>query len=114
MTAYTATGNSAHRTLTAGTVDVITLDAAYPTVEVINRDATADLYFTIDRGQGAGNPTVTPAVLGDGCYYVGPKSVRVLPDDRPGTQGNAATTPTTVRVISASAIAYSVTGLTGN
>jgi hypothetical protein len=103
-------GPSVHATLVASTVDVVTLPGPYRHVEVINRDASADLWVTVDHGLQNG-VTLTPTVAGDGCLYVGPGAVRVIdtvPGDAAGTDGSASRV---VRLISASAVAYSVTGL---
>lgn len=110
MTAHTAT-RSTHQTLTGGTADTVTMavaaadddDAAatigpgarafaYPLVEVLNRDASSPLYFTTDGS--------TATVEGAGTYVV--------------PAGGALTVEleaATVSVISAAAVAYSVTGL---
>lgn len=101
MANYTSVNGSAHKTLTANSVDVVTLPTGYELVEVINRDAASDLYVTVDTGYGG---SLTPTVAGDGCLYVGPGGVRNI-DVRRGTN------PQIVRLISAGAVAYSVTGI---
>lgn len=86
-----------HATLTASTVDTVTLTAA-PTsplsgnieVEVVNWDANASIYFTTDG--------TTPAAAADNTYVVGP-----------GSALKVALAGTAVKLISASAAAYSVT-----
>lgn len=113
MANITSTSRSAHHTLTANTVDVVTLDQAYPFIEVTNRDTAADLWFTIDSGPSGNQTSVTPTVGGDGCYYVGPGGVYKAADDALVAAGVNLTNPASVvRLISASAISYSVTGLT--
>lgn len=76
----------------------MTLDYPYAFVEVVNRDSASDLYFRIDG--------TDPTVGGDGTYYVGPGGSRIV--------ANPASTASlvVVGVISASPVAYSVTGLT--
>lgn len=84
-----------HLTLTANTADTVTIAAGYKYVEVRNRDATNDVFFTVNG--------TTATVAGDDCYHVFPKtavSVRVP------KQGFT----TAVSVISSGASAYSVTG----
>lgn len=110
MTAHTAV-RSTHQTLSANAADTVTVtvaaadddDAAatigpgarafaYPLVEVLNRDASSPLYFTAD-GTAA-------TVEGAGTYVV--------------PAGGALTVEieaATVSVISAAAVAYSVTGM---
>lgn len=98
MASYSAVAPAIHKTLTAGTVDTVTFPADFPFVEVENRDTT-ELYFTAD-GQTA------PSVLGDGCYRVGPgDSLRVDASLKSQPTPNS----TVVKLISASAVAYSVT-----
>jgi hypothetical protein len=94
MASYTAT-RIKHATLTAATVDTVTLAADYPRVEVTNRDATNPLYVRLD---GA-----APTVAGDDTLVVPPNTYRVL---EVATAGN-----TVVKLISAGAAPYSVTGL---
>lgn len=56
-----------HATLTANTVDTVNLPAAATVVEVLNRDGTAEIYFTIDGNDPAvaGDDTnVLPAAMG--------------------------------------------------
>jgi hypothetical protein len=110
MATLTATGNSKHATLVANTVDVLTMDKAYPLLEVINDDATNGIYVTVDSGPTGSQTTLTPTVGGDGCWYVGPGGARVLTDDN--WAGPAATPTSVIRLISAGAAAYHVTGLT--
>lgn len=102
MASYTVVG-STHKTLAASVVDIVTLDADYAAVEIINRDPTSDLYVTVD-----GAAQTAPTVLGDSTFYVGPKTARVVDQGYASTVGHL---PTTVRLISAAAIAYSVTGV---
>ncbi|MDQ1736542.1 MAG: hypothetical protein QOH56_2793 [Pseudonocardiales bacterium] len=81
-----------HRTLGAAVVDVVTISPhQYSNVEVLNRDAAAYLFFRTDG--------TAPTVAGDDCYVVGPGAALRVP--HPNGQP--------VKLISASAIAYSVT-----
>ena len=41
-------------TLTADTVSTFTLDGDYDTVEVLNGDGAAEVFFTVDGGKTAG------------------------------------------------------------
>ncbi len=95
-----------HATLTAATVDVVTFAKAFKSVEVVNRSATDPIYATVDRGQ-ANDIVVTPTVAGDDTFYVGPGGVRVIADDEFQAPVSA------VRLISAGAAPYSVTGMVG-
>lgn len=95
MATYTAT-RSTHQTLTANTVDTVTVGPDYPSVEVKNRATTgAGISFTVDG--------TTPAVLGNDTYIVLPGESLVVPS--PATTGDV------VKLISATADAYSVTGV---
>lgn len=87
---------SVHKTLVADTPDTVTLtNAAWIAVEVMNRHATAWLWFTVDGS--------TPAVEGDDTYPVPPMSSVVVGDV-------SVATATVVNVVSDGAAAYSVTG----
>ena len=93
-------GRSTHNTLTAAdSADNVLLDRVYPFVEVKNRDGAADLYFRVD-----GTDAV---VLGSGTIHVGPGEAVVYPysDDQHYRSP--------VSIISASQVAYSVTGVNG-
>lgn len=84
-----------HATLSASTVDTITLTNDFQTVEVVHRTSTAadPIYFTVDGS--------TPTVGGDNTYVVMPggwKSVRAWANSD------------VVKLISAGTPAYSVTG----
>lgn len=85
-------------TLTANTVDTITLDADYVAVEILNRDGTAEIYATVDGGP-------TPTVGGNGCDVL-PAAIGALTID-----ASAYGVPTIVKVISAGTPAYTVKGL---
>lgn len=93
MAAYSA-ALVKHATLAAATVDTVTLGSDANRVEVYNR-GTGDLYFTVSGG--------TPTVAGDDCYIA--SSGAALQVDVP-TAGN-----TVVKLISAAAVPYSVTGV---
>lgn len=105
MTTYTPAGRSAHHTLVANTVDIVTLDKPYNTVEIINDDGTNPIYVTIDLPIAGGSDSSTaPTIAGDGTFYIGPGAARVINDE--GGSGPVST----VRLISAGACAYHVTG----
>lgn len=95
MAAYQVT-RSKHATLTAATVDTVTFQDRHPAVEVANRAATGDIYFTVDGS--------APTSAGDNTYYVGPGQAVVV--DLPH-----ASDPDAVKLISAGTPAYSVTGV---
>lgn len=86
---------SKHATLSAATVDSVTLTTNFSHVEVKNRATTgAGISFTTDGS--------TPTALGDDTYWVGPGEWLVVPF------GGATDV---VKLISATADAYSVTGV---
>ena len=112
MTNYTATGRSAHHTLAANTEDTVTLDRAYPYVEIENRDSSADIYVTV--ASGIGNATdVAVTVAADGTLHIPPLGFRRVRDDNAVSLANSAGTDTftKVRLKSTGTPAYSVTGL---
>jgi hypothetical protein len=89
---------SKHATLAAATVDTVTLTENYKAVEVKNRGAAGDIYFTM--------AAVAPVVGANDTYVVGPGESLVLAiPPRPGQ-------PDAVKLISAGTPAYSVTGVT--
>ncbi|MCU1675350.1 MAG: hypothetical protein JWM93_108 [Frankiales bacterium] len=90
---------SRHPTLAISTVDTVTFAQDWNNVEVLNRHATDDIYATV----GAAGSIATPAVSGDDTYII--RAGQALPIPVP-TQG-----ATVVKLISASAAPYSVTGL---
>jgi hypothetical protein len=95
----TYTGNRVvHATLTAATVDTITLDSDYVSVEIVNRDGAAEIYATVDT-------SLTPTVGGANCDVL-PAAIGALTIDATGYG-----TPTTVKLISSGTPAYSVKGL---
>jgi hypothetical protein len=53
------TASPTHVTLTANTVTTVTLDRNYGSVEILNVDGSAAIYFTIDGSD--------PTVEGNGC-----------------------------------------------
>lgn len=84
-----------HATLTAATVDTVTLTTNYGHVEVTNRASSgAGISFTTDG--------TTPTVLGDDTYWVGAGQSLVVK-----LEGSS----DVVKLISATADAYSVTGV---
>lgn len=96
MATYTVT-TAAHKTLTANVVDSVTLDLVgslgTPRVEVMNRGTADPISFTVDGS--------TPTVLGDNCYVV-PAGGALQVSLTPAASG-------AVKLIAASAVAYSVT-----
>lgn len=84
---------SKHTTLTAATVDTVTLTGGWDAIEVMNR-GTDDIYFSVDG--------TTPTVAGDNSFVVRAAEALVVP---------AKTVNDVVKLISTSATAYSVTGL---
>lgn len=106
MATYTSTGRSAHRSVTASTELIITLDKPYRFLELSwDPAATATLYATIATGYSDGsNPTVVAAA--DGTYHVEPGGTRTIRDDYLTTAGS----PSKIHVISTSAGTVHVTG----
>lgn len=97
MAAYT--GNRViSATLTATTVDTVTLDADYTAVEVLSRNGAAEIWFTTDTG-------IAPTVGGANCDVL-PAAIGSLIVD-----ASAYGTPTVVKLISAGAPTYTVKGL---
>lgn len=94
----TYSGRIVHATLAANTVDTITLDGDYASVEILSRDGAAEVYATVDTTQ-------TPTVGGNGCDVL-PAVIGSVTIDASGYG-----TPTTVQLIAASPVAYSVKGL---
>ena len=98
---------SKHATLTASTVDTVTLTRDYPRVEVLHKSAAVaePIYFTVN---GA-----VPTVNGDDTHVVMPggwKTVKSQADRDEGPVETAPDSSTVVRVISAGTPAYAVTG----
>jgi hypothetical protein len=85
-------------TLTANSVDTITLDADYVSVEILNRNGGAEIYVIIDSG------TTDPTVGGANCDVL-PAAISSL------IVGAPAIAPTQVKLISSAATAYTVKGL---
>jgi hypothetical protein len=86
-----ASSGSVHPTLTASTEDVVSFGRDYSQVEVLSR-GTADIYFTVD---GA-----TPTVKGAGT--------QVCTAGSSVTVNSVSGKHTTVRLISAAVVEYSV------
>lgn len=80
------------QTLSAATVDTVTLSGAAGSVEVYNRSTSDTISFTTDGS--------TPTALGDDCYVAGAGQSVTVP---------AATSAT--KLISAGTPAYTVTGI---
>ena len=88
-----------HAQLAANVVDTVILNADYPRVEVLSRDGTAAIFFTVDSD--------APTVEGDNTH--------VIPAAISGISVSASTENgenTTVRLISSSTPKYTVRGLT--
>lgn len=94
----TYSGRIVHATLTANTVDTITLDGDYIAVEILNRNGAAEIYATVDT-------SAAPTVGGTGCDVL-PAAIGSLTIDASGYG-----TPTTVQLISSGTPAYTVKGL---
>lgn len=94
-----------HETLTASTVDEVTLTAPITEVTVLNRTGAAEIYFTAGSGN---SPPAAPTVAGGNCYVVpaalGSLTVQVNYGFSPGN-------PCLVYLISAAAESYSVEAL---
>lgn len=94
---------SGHRivsaTLTATTVDTITLDVDYTRVEIVNRTGDAEIWVTIDG--------TDPTVTGNDCDVL-PTAIGSLILDAP-----AIGKPTAVKLISSGTPSYTVKGLQG-
>jgi hypothetical protein len=95
MATYSPTNGSTHQTLTGATVDTVNLPSDFQSVEVLNRDSTSTIYFTVDG--------TTPTVAGDGTLVVLPGAAL--------SQAVSGAGNTVVKLISSGAAAYSVTGL---
>lgn len=97
------TANSAyHSTLTASTVDTVTLDRNYRTVTVFNR-GTGDIFLRTDG--------VAPTVDGNDCLVVPSNTSLIVPNR--GLSNEAAlgvSANTSVQLISSGTPAYSVVG----
>ena len=83
-----------HRTLVADTVDTVTLDGDYSSVEVLNRATSGDIYFRVDG--------TAPTVGGAGTYIARAGESVALDIDTSGK--------TVVKLISSGALDYSVQG----
>ena len=92
-----ATERAAHaKTLTAATVDTVTFDADFSSIEVISHDGAAAIYFTVDG--------TTPTVGGANTYFI-PAAVASR-EVKVGTAGDTA-----VKLISSGTPTYSVQGV---
>lgn len=103
MTVYTDANSAKHATLVAATADTVTFPVDAGTVEVLNRGADF-IFATTDRFLGAAGDGV-PTVLGNNCAVIAPGgSLQVPTTER---------APVSVRLIAATAVAYSVTVVAG-
>lgn len=91
---------AAHETLTASTVDTVTLTQNGRSVTVVNRTGTSEIYFT-----AAVSPTTaaTPTVGGANCW--------VLPASVSSLRLQLGTGSYNVALISSGTMAYSVEGV---
>lgn len=94
MAAYNVT-KAKHAQLAASTADTVTLGGDFASAEVVNRDATAEIFATTDGS--------TPTVGGDNTFIIRPGQSRVI---EVPTAGNTA-----VKLISSGTPNYSVIGL---
>lgn len=100
MASYSATA-SVHKTLTATTVDTVTLTLDdVQVVEIINRGTTDPLFVTVGLTNAV---PAAPTVLGNDTLAVPAGAVRTV---RMG--GSSPGTDFLVKLIAASAVAYSV------
>jgi hypothetical protein len=98
MANYTAP-RAVHNTLTAATVDTITLSSQYNRVEILNRSASGDIFITVDGS--------TPTVGGNDTYVVPATGVGTFVNPN---WTNEPPISTVVKLISSGTPAYSVTG----
>jgi hypothetical protein len=99
MAVIPAKNRAYHGTLTASTVDTVTLSRSYARVEVINRGGTNEIFFTTDGS--------VPTVLGDNCFVV--TNQAGASDIRPNFTG--VQNQCVVKLISTGAMTYSVIGV---
>ena len=99
MTTY-AGKIAVHETLGASTVDTVELAGCRPSLTVVNRTGTAEIYFTVATGAKAPTP---PTVSGNDCFVL-PAAICSL--SLPWLEGQFI-----VSLISAGAEAYSVENL---
>ncbi|MFI6228624.1 hypothetical protein ACIBCR_15085 [Micromonospora echinospora] len=85
-----------HLTLTAETIAVVELDRNFDRIEVLNRDGSAEVFFTTDGSE--------PGIGQDGCHILAAAIGAVEVADQ--TSG----TNSVVKLISAAAVAVSVRG----
>jgi hypothetical protein len=89
-------------TTTANTVTTVTFANWYGEIEVVNR-STNDMWARFDG--------IDPTIAGDECSYVPPESYLQVANPSPAPQpGSGQTGSTTVKIISASAATYTVSG----
>lgn len=97
MATYTAK-RIKHATLAPSVIDIVQLAFNSDGLEVLNRGTVSDIYFTV-------NSTVDPTLLGDDIWVVRPnQALQVSEYPNLGSAG------LTVKLISAGATDYSVTG----
>lgn len=94
-------GSPQHATLTGNVVTTMTFDKSFAEIDVCSRDGVAEVWFTVDGTTpviGAIGSFVLPAAI---------NSMRLTPRD----DGVDHTGPTVVKLLSASAVKVSVSGL---
>lgn len=78
--------DSRHVTLTASTVSTVTLDVDYNSVEVVNVNGTAAVYFTVDGStptvKGAGT-IVLPAAIGGVTVFNASRAIKLISTGTP-------------------------------
>lgn len=99
MTSYSA-ASAVHKTLTAATVDMVTLTGNDGPIEVVNRGSSDPLYVTV--GLDTAVPSA-PTVEGNDTFIVPAGAVRTIP-----VTGASTGTDFVVKLIAATAVAYSV------
>lgn len=90
-----------HKTLTAATVDTVTLTESVGVVEIANRGTTDPLYVTV--GGTPASSVADPTVGGDDTSWVPAGGVRTV-----RTAAVAAGVDLVVKLIAATGVAYSV------
>lgn len=85
-------------TTTGNAVTTVTFPLRYDGIEVVNR-STADMWARFDG--------VNPTIAGDDCFYIPPQSYLDVNNPKP-YQGMTGTVNTEIRIISATAAAYTI------
>ena len=97
---------SSHGVLVASTVSTVTFSLNYAQIEIVNRDASADIFFTTSG--------VAPTVGGDDTLVVPAGHSTIVPNYLgPNDPADSVINGTVVKLISAGTPAYSVSGRAG-